>query len=285
MSLTGKPACDEADLPRAWSHLLRKLEDAGLVLRWRPQSDESGYLRIVSGLLWLPMGESGDPPTRRQTHVSHPVARRRNNLAPDPAVRRSIVAAASKSIREQGVRGLSIAAVLDRAQLSTRAFYRHFESKEELVAAVFLEMTDVEVLRLRTRMADAANPVEAVAAWIDGRFDLAFDENIRSQLHQVSLEAQFSSAELVSPAYTAILEPLIEQLQHDLENGVFQDIVPVTAAKSIHGVVWASTQRQWATNHWDHADGRECTLSFCLRGLGVPPETIAQIAGRNPPAG
>ena len=80
--------------------------------------------------------------------MSGPATRRRNKLAPDPGVRRAILAAASKSVREHGVRGLSIAAVLDRAQLSTRAFYRHFESKDQLVAAVFLEMARVEMRRL-----------------------------------------------------------------------------------------------------------------------------------------
>jgi AcrR family transcriptional regulator len=215
------------------------------------------------------MTQPGEQPlARRGVYVSHQVARRRNKRAPDPDVRRAIVAAASNSVREQGVRGLSIAAVLDHAQLSTRAFYRHFESKDELVAAVFL--------------------VEAVAAWIDGRLDLAFDESVKSDLRQVSLEAQskmFSSPEQVSPAYTAILEPLIEQLQRGLENRAFQDIVPATAAKSIHGVVWGATQRQWATGHWERADVRGRTLRFCLRGLGVAPGTIDQIVAHPVTAG
>jgi AcrR family transcriptional regulator len=203
-------------------------------------------------------------------------------------VRRAIVAAASKSVREQGVRGLSVAAVLARAQLSTRAFYRHFESKDQLVAAVYFELTRIEVLRLRRKMAEATNPVEAVAAWIDGRLDLAFDDYIKLELRQVSLEAQskmFVSPELVSPAASTILEPLIEQLQRGLELCVFQDIVPAVAAKSIHGVVWAATQRQWATNRWDRDEIRERALRFCLRGLGVAPERIEQITRDNAPIG
>jgi AcrR family transcriptional regulator len=234
------------------------------------------------------MTQPGEPLARREVHVSRQATRRRNKLAPDPDVRRAIVAAASNSVREQGVRGLSIAAVLDHAQLSTRAFYRHFESKDELVAAVFVEMSRVEVLRLRRKMEVAATPVEAVAAWIDGRLDLAFDENVKLQQRQVSLEAQskmLSSPEQVSPAYTAILEPLVEQLQRGLELGAFQDIVPATAAKSIHGVVWGATQRQWATGNWERADVRERTLRFCLRGLGVAPKTIAQIVARPVTAG
>lgn len=203
-------------------------------------------------------------------------------------MRRAIVDAASRSVREQGVRGLSVAAVLERAQLSTRAFYRHFDSKDQLVAAVFLEMTRSEVGRLRARMAEASDPIEAVAAWIDGRLDLAFDEDIKAELRQVSLEAQskaFSSPEMVAPAYGAILQPLVEQLQRGLEMGVFQDIVPMTAAKSIHGVVWAGTQRQWATNHWDRDEVRDRALRFCLRGLGVAPQTIEQITADGATAG
>jgi AcrR family transcriptional regulator len=119
--------------------------------------------------------------------MTRPTTRRRDKLAPDPDVHRAILVAASKSVREQGVRGLSIAAVLDRAQLSTRAFYRHFESKDQLVAAVFLEMARLEMRRLKRKMSKAVTPVEAVAAWIDGRLDLAFDETIKSDLRQLSL--------------------------------------------------------------------------------------------------
>ncbi|MDT5200017.1 MAG: hypothetical protein QOH34_1539, partial [Mycobacterium sp.] len=166
--------------------------------------------------------------------MTRPATRRRDKLAPDPDVRRAILVAASESVREQGVRGLSIAAVLERAQLSTRAFYRHFESKDQLVAAVFLEMARVEMRRLKRKMFKAANPVDAVAAWIDGRLDLAFEQNIRSDLRQLSLEAQsqmFASPELIQPAYAQMLEPLFEQLQRGLEDGVFHGIDPMADAR------------------------------------------------------
>jgi AcrR family transcriptional regulator len=213
--------------------------------------------------------------------MTRPATRRRNKLAPDPDVRVSILRAAAKSLREQGVRGLSISAVLERAQLSTRAFYRHFGSKDELVAAIFLEMARVEMLRLRRKMAGASTPVEAVAAWIDGRLDLAFDENIKSDLRHLSLEAQsqmFAAPDLIAPAYAQMLEPLIEQLQRGLQQRMFQDIDPVTAAQSVQGVVWASTERQWATGDCERADVRRHVLDFCLRGVGVAPETIAQLS-------
>lgn len=230
------------------------------------------------------MTQQGDPFADQQAHLSHSVRPRRNKLGPDPDVRRAILAAASKSVREQGVQGLSVAAVLEHAKLSTRAFYRHFESKDQLVAAVFLEMTHAEVLRLRTRMGAAANPVEAVVSWIDGRIDLAFNDNIRPELRQVPLEAPsklFNPPGLIPPAYNAILEPLIEQLERGLDLGVFHGIVPASAATSIHGVVWAATPRHWTTGHHKRAEVRDGTIRFCLRGLSVAPETIQEIAAQN----
>ena len=218
--------------------------------------------------------------------MTRPTTRRRDKLAPDPEVRRAILAAASKSVREQGVGGLSVSTVLDRAGLSTRAFYRHFESKDQLVAAVFLEMARAEKRRLARKMAEAPTPVEAVAAWIDGRLDLAFDENVKSDLRRLSQEAQsqmFASPELIQPAFTQMLEPLIEQLQHGLELGMFHDIDPLTEAQSIQGVVWASTERQWAAGDCKRADVRAHALRFCLRGLGVALDDIGRIAGHSAP--
>lgn len=213
--------------------------------------------------------------------MTQPVTRRRDKLAPDPDIRRAILAAATTSVRERGVRGLSIAAVLDRAQLSTRAFYRHFDSKDELLATVFLEMARVEKRRLARKMAKAAGPVEAVAAWVDGRLDLAFDETIKSDLRQLSTEAQsqmFASPELIQPAYATMLEPLIEQLQRGLDDGAFHGIDPVSDAQSIQGVVWACTERHWAAHDCQPEDVRRTAFRFCLRGLGVAPDTIARLA-------
>ena len=64
-------------------------------------------------------------------------------------MRTALLSAASKVVREDGVRALSPSPqVLSRAQLGTRAFYRHFDSKDQLVSALFLEMARVEVVRL-----------------------------------------------------------------------------------------------------------------------------------------
>lgn len=200
------------------------------------------------------------------------IKRRRKKLDPDPGVRDALVNAAAEIVREGGIAAVNVARVLDRAALSTRAFYRHFDSKDALVSAVFLQMAQIEMRRLKRKMAGASDPVDAVVAWIDGRLDLAFNERIRSDLRKMSLEAQsqmFAAPELVSDAYGEILKPLIEQLGKGKAAGLFPGIDPAADALSIHGAIWASTERQWATGDCDQHAVREQIFRFCLRGIGV----------------
>jgi hypothetical protein len=75
-----------------------------------------------------------------------------------------------------------------------------------------------------------------------------------------------------------MLKPLIEELQRGLEDGLFRDIDPESAAQSIQGVVWASTERHWATGECTRTGVRERALRFCLRGLGASPATIASVS-------
>jgi AcrR family transcriptional regulator len=207
-------------------------------------------------------------------------AKRGRRLDPDPRVRARIIAAATKVIRAEGVRALSVAQVLTRAELGTRAFYRHFDSKDQLVAAVFLDMARDESARLRRRMAACADPVAAVVAWIDGRLDLAFEDGIKSDLRQMSLEAQsqmFASPEVIGPAYAEMMTPLVEQLERGAQTGCFAGVDPASDALSIQGALWASVERQWATGDCDRHDVRRSLVRFCLRGLGVSAKSIAAI--------
>ncbi len=204
----------------------------------------------------------------------------RRRLEPDPAVRAAILASAGRIVRADGLGALSVAAVLGQAQLGTRAFYRHFDSKDDLVAALFLDMARAEMERTRVPMEAAADPVRAVAAWIDGRLDLAFNEEVAADLRRMSLEAQsqmFAAPQLVTAAYGEILHPLIEKLCRGKDLGLFADIDPATEAQSMHGVVWANVNRRWAVADGDIDALRNRVQRFCLRGLGVAPETIESV--------
>lgn len=201
-----------------------------------------------------------------------------------PAERQRLLEAALAVIREDGAPGLRVDDVLSRAGLGTRAFYRHFESKDRLVLEVFAAAARAEAERLRQRMPRDPDPVAGVTAWIDGRLDLAFDAGVQSDLQFVSRQAQALNAvspETMSAVHGAMLAPLIEQIEHGVEAGVFAGVDPVAAALNIDAVTWARIERQWAlgstgqravqreTQRGDRREARAQVLGFCLRGLAA----------------
>ena len=204
------------------------------------------------------------------------VHRGRPKLEPDPQVRQAILAAALAIADEGSVQDLAISQVLARAHLSTRAFYRHFDSKGTLVTAMFAEIAHLETVRLKQKMA-GEDPVRAVVAWIEGRLDLAFDRQVESDFRQLSIEAHtqlFTAPESIAPAYGEIIRPLIEQIACGKRLGVFAAGHPVEEAMAIHGVVWANVERQWALGTLDVNVVREQVVRFCLRGLGAAADAI-----------
>jgi AcrR family transcriptional regulator len=205
--------------------------------------------------------------------------RGRPKLEPDPQVREAILEAALAIAEEGSVQDLAISQVLARAHLSTRAFYRHFDSKGTLVTAMFAEIAHLDTLRLKQKMS-GEDPVRAVVAWIDGRLDLAFDQQVESDFRQLSIEAHaqlYNSPESITPAYGEILRPLINQIIRGKRLGLFAAEHPFEEAMSIHGVVWAHIERQWATGTCDRSFVRQHVLRFCLRGLGAAADVIDEI--------
>ena len=69
----------------------------------------------------------------------------------------------------------SVQEILNEAGLSTRAFYRHFESKEALLVAMEREDSTRSAANLAAAVAGAVTPAAAVDAWLDHWLDLGYD--------------------------------------------------------------------------------------------------------------
>jgi AcrR family transcriptional regulator len=74
---------------------------------------------------------------------------------PDTSTRERIIAAASKLFYDDGIKGVSVDAVAEKAGLTKRTLYYHFRSKDDLVAA-YLEARDQPNLALFKRWFDEA---------------------------------------------------------------------------------------------------------------------------------
>jgi AcrR family transcriptional regulator len=189
--------------------------------------------------------------------------------------REHIVRTAYELIQRDGSKETSVHDVLRASGLSTRAFYRHFRSKDELV----LEMYRVDCERVNSTVAaavaSAPDPLAALEAWIDQNLAVVYDA--RRLRHAVVL----SSAEVSgADGYTEVKNeglaqqraPLIALLREGRERGVFPHADPEADAVAIQAVVGAHMRARLDRDPVarTRAEARDHTLEVFRRALGAP---------------
>jgi AcrR family transcriptional regulator len=83
-----------------------------------------------------------------------------------------LVAAALAVMRLRDTADPTVTDILAEAGLSTAAFYRHFPGKDDLLLALLQHAGATTRSYLDHRMARHADPVDRIAAWVRGMFDL-----------------------------------------------------------------------------------------------------------------
>ena len=171
-------------------------------------------------------------------------------------------------------------AILNEAGLGTRAFYRHFASKDELALAVFAAEADREARRIERRIRHSRNPIEGVVAWIDARLELGFNQKLASSLRPLTEAATNASRQFprqLEHTYNRELEPLVAQLVAGIADGSYRNIEPVLGAKAIYHVVSGVVEERWAGISLPRRETTEGILRFCLSGLGVDHSRITTL--------
>ena len=189
---------------------------------------------------------------------------------------RLLLNAALVVMERNGYVDAAVADILREADLSTRSFYRHFESKDQLLCALFRREADAAAARLRAKVDAAATPRAALHAWIDEI--LSFGHH-RVKAARVSvlgspgaMKAEWYVDEMrhASEVLTAPLEALLRDGAAD-ESFALAD--PVADAPLVRSVVWAAAglnpAREKATSRTEAA---RQVRSFCERALGVTSE-------------
>jgi len=80
---------------------------------------------------------------------------------------RLLLDAALAVMERNGYVDAAVADILREADLSTRSFYRHFESKDQLLCALYRREAEAAAMRLQAKVQAAPNPRAALDAWID----------------------------------------------------------------------------------------------------------------------
>lgn len=180
-----------------------------------------------------------------------------------------ILEAAYAALRDLGEE-FTVASILAQAGVSTRSFYRHFESKDALLCAMYLRDAEWASARLGKRLADAADPADAVRRWVDEIF--GFRRNAR-RAERVAVLGSIAGSradgvELVATrARQMLTESLCAAIVDGIADGSFVADSPelasdLVAAAVLHaaglsspGAVVSSAQQA-------------ATTAFCLRALG-----------------
>jgi AcrR family transcriptional regulator len=104
-----------------------------------------------------------------------------------------------------------VADIVAAAGLSNDAFYRHFPSKEALVAAIIDDGSARLTSYLTHQMAKAKTPRDEVRAWVDGVMSQAADDDIAASTLAVMWNgATVGPAVGTRPSTTAPLAKLLE---------------------------------------------------------------------------
>ncbi|BBY02533.1 TetR/AcrR family transcriptional regulator [Mycobacterium seoulense] len=187
--------------------------------------------------------------------------------------RQHIIDAAYRCLDRSGESLTSITEILDEAGLGTRAFYRNFSTKHDLLLEMFRRDRKAVQEQLREVVARAETPVEALRSWMTHMFELVSNPRKRKRV------AIFYSEELRrTPGYARELEigmaadqaSIAAILHRGKAEGIFTACSPEVDARSIRAAFEAALlDRFHQKSTTDVTDEVDYLLGFVLRGLGA----------------
>jgi AcrR family transcriptional regulator len=170
-----------------------------------------------------------------------------------------------------GFAATSVSDVLNDAGLSTRSFYRHFETKDDLVAAVVRREAGAVHDWLNEAIGEASGALEGFAVWLDCTLDLFFDRR-RSER-----TALFATPEVVRASRIPeelielrrlVFDPLTDILRSGHRSGTLHSPTPELDAMTIFELVSASA-RNPAARKRGRAAVRRHVLRYAGPALGL----------------
>lgn len=221
-----------------------------------------------------------DEPGLGDSAASKPGRRRRHQ--PDDELT-LILDGALAVMRRNGYAAANVADILDESGLSTHAFYRHFDSKDALLRAMYRRDANAVAAELRAATEAAPDPVAALEAWIDGFLDLFFDPRRIERAAVMVSEGTRRAAgyhEEEDRAVAAIVAPLVEVLRAGSAAGAFRSEAPIRDAYAIYAVATSASgsRRTLEAGRFDRVAARDHVARFCWPTLGLT--TDAHATGR-----
>ncbi|ORB28194.1 TetR family transcriptional regulator [Amycolatopsis mediterranei S699] [Mycolicibacterium parafortuitum] len=181
--------------------------------------------------------------------------------------------AALRCLADPHIGPVPMALILRTAGVSSRAFYRHFQSKDDLFLAL-LDQECAEVVHRVDAVADAAtgDAADQLAAWIGAMFDIVANTKARTQLMVVDsdeVRAAKGYRTVRERLHTAREKGLAEILRRGRDDGSFPLTDPDLDAMAINAVVSRVLGGQTSDDPERLKQAQVATLDFAFRAVGA----------------
>jgi AcrR family transcriptional regulator len=180
-------------------------------------------------------------------------------------------------MQRNGYADVAVADILAEAGMSTRSFYRHFESKDQLLCALYRHEAEQVADRLAARVSRAANPLAALDVWIEEIMSLGYHRRKAARMAVLGSPGAMRAegyADESKRAMKLLIAPLHAVLADGLSDGTFPLAHPASDAPLVQSVVWTAAGldplREPARSR---EEAFSAAQSFCWRALGVSAET------------
>lgn len=193
----------------------------------------------------------------------------------DPDTERDLLVRATKKLlRARSYDEINLADILATSGLHTRAFYRHFASKDHMLLWIYEENGQELGRILETRVAAAGTAAEAVVAWIDEMLRLRFDPRSVEHVAIFNDPAAKSVVERLGVPRVAkklMITPLLEAIERGRRDGTVSSPLPHAHASFIWSLVWG--ELDWVPGarrgrEEPKSTARRVISTFVLRGTG-----------------
>jgi AcrR family transcriptional regulator len=192
-----------------------------------PRERQTG--RIIDPMARTPTRPTTDEEPRWQQRALD----RSLNAAREKSLARSskFLASAIELLNETGRVDFTVQNLVERSQLSLRAFYQHFGGKDDLVLAVFEELTGVFVESLAKSLDEIEDPFERLATYTRRFLQRAHESResggraVTIYLLHLALDRPDDYARATSPQ-VELLETVI---RHGVAAGLFRTDIPTNA--------------------------------------------------------
>jgi AcrR family transcriptional regulator len=176
----------------------------------------------------------------------------RSTLAKQEAEQKALMRAAYRLMDGNPSGPTSLQDILDAAGLSTRAFYRSFGSKDELLVAMHRIDSQWAISELYAAVASSSTPRHSVVAWIDHWMSIIFDQRRARHLRVLtSAEARNAQGmrEVNNDNDRESISVLTQVLSAGLRSGDFPSVEPTNDARAFQAVVTSLVHARMLKEH------------------------------------